>query len=226
MSLVVEPPVSPPLPPAIDDGSELWEQFFGSLGYHQEDDAANGDALRMWSEGLMHPLQAMYDLVRPRAGRAGWDILLDPDDAPAYALPFPAMIGGVQLTPEMGEQQQRDEIRQPTGWKRGWLETLQIVTRRTLEPVADEELLVIIHAGTPAPGWHYIRTLLSQTPEPDRTKVVLRAKLPAWERMDYEAIAGPTVADVAASTKWTTVADLAAAFPTVQALTEILPTEL
>ena len=50
--------------------------------------------------------------------------------------------------------------------------------------------------------------------------------MPAWEVLDYEAIDGVTVTDVASSTKWTTVADLAAAWPSVQDLTEVLPTEI
>jgi hypothetical protein len=54
----------------------------------------------------------------------------------------------------------------------------------------------------------------------------LREKLPAWEVLDYEAIDGVTVLDVASSAKWTTVADLAAAWPSVKDLAEILPTDL
>jgi hypothetical protein len=224
MPIVFDPPVSPPLPPPVDDGSELWQLFYESLGYHLEDDAATGFALQKWSEGICSPLQPTYDLIRPRLDEAGWAIALDPDEAPADGLGWLSQWPGVVLTPEMTEAQERDEIRQPTGWKRAQPETLRIATRRTLKPVAEEELLVIIRPRTPSVGHHYIRTLLSQTPEPERTKAVLRAKLPAWEVLDYEAIDGVTFADITA--KFVTFGDLADAFPTFRDMAEVLPTEL
>lgn len=207
-------------------GGSLAELAYEGLGHHVEDDVS-GDLLA-YQEGLAAPLQPTFDLIRPREHMAGWAILLNPDLCPAWALPFVATVVGVEITAEMSEEQIRDEIREPTGWRRGQTEPIKIGTRRTLKPVIDgEELLVIVHPGFPGPGYHYIRTLLSQTPEPDRTEWLLERKLtPAWERVDYEAISGVTVADVAASSKWKTVADLASAFPSVKALAEILPTEL
>jgi len=223
MSPVVEPPVSPPLPPAPEDASELWELLYSSLGFHVEDDATQDFALRKFCEALCAPAQPVYDLVREREDSAGWGIALDVDNCPAYALPYLAQYVGVQITPEMSTEQIRNEIREPTGWKRGQPESLRIATRRTL---TGEDPLVIIHPQTPEVGFTYVRTLLSQTPEPDRAEAVIRAALPAWEVLDYEAIEGVTVADVAASANWETVADLAAAFASVKDLTEISPDEI
>jgi hypothetical protein len=206
--------------------ANLWEALYASLGFHLQTDPANGYALRTWCEALCKPAQPIYDLVRERPDARPWAVLFDPDECPAVFLPYLAQYVGVVITPEMSEEQIRDEIRHPTGWKRGQIESIRIAARRTLVPGAAEELMVIIHPRTPEPGRHYIRTLLAQTPDPDRTEAVIRAALPAWEVLDYEAIDGVTVADVAASGKWTTVADLAAAFGSVQALTEILPPEL
>lgn len=208
----------------MSEGPELWELLYDSLGFHVEDDAS-GD-LRKFCEALCSPQEETFQIVRPRPDQAGWALLFDVDECPADALPFLAQFVGVQITSEMSEEQIRNEIREPTGWKRGQPESLRVATRRTLKPVAEEELLVIIHPRTPEVGRHYIRTLLSQTPEPERTRAVIRAMLPAWEVLDYEAITGVTVADVTASAKWTTVADLSAAFSSVQALTEVLPTEI
>ncbi len=225
MPFVIDPPSSPPLAPPPDDGGLLWELFYESLGFHVEDDLS-GD-LRRYIEGLCAPLQDTFDLVRPRPGMAGWAILLDPDLCPAWALPFPAMLVGVEITPEMSEEQIRNEIRQPTGWKRGQTESIRIGTRRTLRPVVEgEELFVIVRPRTPEPGRHFIRTLTAQTPEPDRTEWLLEHKLtPAWERVDYAAISGQAFADLTGS-KYTTFGPLREALDDFRDLTEALPGEI
>jgi hypothetical protein len=204
-----------------EEGTQLWEQLYDATGFHRDDDTDG--SLRKFCEALCDPTQPVYDLVREREGQAGWTILLDPDECPAQFLPYLAQYVGVVVVPEQTEQQLRDEIREPTGWKRGQPEAVRIATRRGL---TGENPLVIIHERTPAPGETYIRTLLSQTPNPTATAATIRAALPAGERLSYEAIEGVTVADVSASAKWTTVADLAAAFSSVKALAEILPSEL
>jgi hypothetical protein len=220
---VFEPPVSRPLPPSPDDASTLWELLYESLGFHVEDDEDQDFALRKFCEALCTPMQPAYDLVREREDSVGWGIVFDADNCPAYALPYLAQYVGVQITPEMSEEQIRNEIREPTGWKRGQPESLRVATRRTLE---GENPLVIIHTRTPSVGTTYIRTLLSQTPDPVRTEAVIRAVLPAWEWLDYEAITGPTFADAAASTDWSNFTGLKEAFATFRALTEITPEEL
>jgi Phage tail protein (Tail_P2_I) len=222
MPIVVEPPASPPLSQPADEGSQLWEVLFKSLGFHQKTDTS-GDLQRL-CEGLMAPLQKAYDRIREREGRAKGATMLDPDNVEAEGLPYLAQFVGVVPTPEMTEQQLRDEIREPTGWRRGQPEAIRIATRRTLKPVADEELLVIIRPRTPEVGHHYVRTLLSQTPDPERTRAVVRENVPAWEMLDYDAIDGVTFADVTA--KFETFGDLTAAFPTFKDLAEVLPTEL
>lgn len=206
--------------------TNVWELLYSALGFHLEDDPGQGYPLRKFCEAWCKPIQPIYEIAGGADGLPPWSILFDVDNCPTASLPYLAQYVGVVITPDMSEEQIRNEIREPTGWKRGQTEALRIATRVTLKPVAEEELLVIIHPRTPGAGQHYVRTLLAQTPEPERTKRVIREKLPAWEVLDYEAITGPTVADVAASAKWTTVADLAAKFASVQALTEILPTEL
>jgi hypothetical protein len=211
------------LDPPLGDGSHLWELLYESLGFHRDDDEAFNFSLRKWCEAECAPLQGVYDLVREREGLSGWAILFGADECPVERLPYLAQYPGVVITPEMDEEQIRNEIREPTGWKRGQPESIRIALRRTL---TGEEPLVIIRPRTPEAGHHYIRTLKSQTPDPERTKRVLREKTPAWEKLDYEAIDGVTVLDVASSAKWTTVADLAAAWPSVKGLAEILPSDL
>jgi hypothetical protein len=224
MSLAFDPPASLPLPPPADDSSNLWELVYEAMGFHREDDPATSYQLQKLCESLCGPYQSIYDLLREREGQKGWAQLLDPDQCPNRWLFYPAQTVGVEITQEMDEQQIRDEIRHPTSWKRGQTESIQIATRRTLKPVDDEELMVIVRPRTPEVGHHYIRTLLAQTPDPERTEYVVRNAVPAWELLDYEAIEGVTFADITA--KFETFGDVAATFPTFKDLAEVLPTEL
>jgi len=195
--------------------------LFQSLGFHVGDDVT-GD-LKAFCEALAAPLEDVHELVREGDdGSAGWSLALDADNCPASVLPWLAQFVGVVITDEMSESQIRNEIAQPAGWARG--RDLAIVTavQRTLTG----SQLLIIYPNKPEVGKHYVRSLLSETPNPTATQAIARAVIPAWSVLEYEAIEGVTVADVAASAKWTTVADLAAAFSTVQKLTEILPTDL
>lgn len=224
MPIVLDPPDSTPVLPPADDGSNLWELLYNSLGYHRDLDGATDFTHRKFCEAWCSAIQDIYDIVRERSDSPSWAILLDPDRCPTVALPYLAQYVGVAITPEMSELQIRNEIKEPTGWARGRPPAMRIATRRTLKPVADEELMVIIRTRTPEVGHHYVRTLLAQTPDPERTERIVRSAIPAWEMLDYEAIDGVTFADIAA--KFDTFGDLTAGFPTFKDLAEVLPTEL
>jgi hypothetical protein len=202
--------------------SDLAELFYEELGFHRDDDEATDWTLLRFNAGWVEPIEPVYELVRERDdGTPSWGILFDVDECPTACLPYLAQYAGCVLTPEMSEEQIRNEIREPTGWRRGQPESIRIALRRTL---TGEEPLVIIRPRTPEVGHHYIRTMKSQTPDPERTERVLREKIPAWEMLDYAAIDATTFADIAAG--WETFDDLAAAQPTFKDLAEVLPTEL
>jgi len=210
-----------PLPPAAEDGSELWSILYRSLGFHRLADAENEFALRVFCEGWCAPLQRLHDLQRERPDAAAWEALFDPDRCPAESLPYLAQFVGVGVTPEMTEAQIREEIRQPTGWRRGQTPSIETATRRTL---SSTEATVIVRPRTPELGRHYIRTLLAETPEPVHTAVVVREETPAWEVIDYEAIAGVTYDDARAA--WATYADAEADLDTYDEARNLLPEEL
>jgi Phage tail protein (Tail_P2_I) len=178
--------------------------------------------LRKICEALCSPLQPVYDLVRERDGQKGWAVLLDPDECPVEFLPYLAQWTGVRPQPGWTEEHLRNEIKQPTSWKRGQPEAIRLTAQRTLTG----SKLVIMRERTPEAGCLYIRTLLAETPNPAQVLSDLRENTPAWILLDYEAVDGVTVLDVASSAKWETVADLAAAWSDVKDLAEILPSEL
>lgn len=200
--------------------SDLAEAFWRDLGYHAEDDEAEDYALLIFCSAQMLPLEPVYEIVRERDDSPPWGILFDVDEAPAWALPYLSMYPGVVLEPGMSEEQQRNEIREPTGWRRGQTASIKIAGQRTLTGTKR----VIVRPRTPEVGIHFIRTLIGETPDPARTEAVLRSALPAWELLDYEAMVGVTVEDIAASFK--SVEALTAAFKSVEDLTDTLPEEL
>jgi hypothetical protein len=201
--------------------SDLTEEFYSALGWWAKEDEAKEWALlkvaAAWIETLLDPV---YEVVRERDSQPGWAILLDPENCPARSLPYLAQYVGAVLTPEMDEAQQRAEIKEPTSWKRGQLPSIKLVGQRGLTGTKR----VIVRSRTPSVGHHFIRTLASETPNPEREEATLRAALPAWEALDYEAMVGVTVEDVAAS--WKSVEALTAAFKSVEDLTDTLPSEL
>jgi hypothetical protein len=120
----------------------------------------------------------------------------------------------------MDEEQQREEIRQPTGWKRGWRESIRTIAKRGLTG----SKRVILRPRTPEVGHYFARTLLAETPDPVRVERDLRAAVPAWSLLDYEALDGVSWADVEAS--WEDWAAVKAAFDSWADLADILPDEL
>lgn len=201
---------------------QAWELLYEAMGFHRDTDEANGFALRKICEALCAPMQPVYDLVRERDDQKGWTVLLDPDECPAEFLFFPAQLVGVRPQAGWSEEHLRNEIKQPTSWKRGQPEAIRLTAQRTLT----RSKLVILRERTPEPGCLYIRTLLTETPNPAQVLSDLRENTPAWILLDYEAIDGVTWLDLASSPKWPTWADLAAAWPSFQDLAEILPTDL
>ncbi len=204
----------------LPEVSDLAEAFWRDLGYHAEDDEAQGYPLLIFCSALTLPLEPIYEIVRERDDSPPWAILWDVDECPAWALPYLSMFPGVVLQPGMTEEQQRNEIREPTGWRRGQTQAIKIAGQRTLTGTKR----VIIRPRTPGPGEHYVRTLASETPDEERTRRELRAALPPWEVLDYEAISGVDWEDIEASyADWDTVA---ATFTDWDDLEDTLPSEL
>ncbi len=199
----------------------LWELVYDATGFHQEDDPATGYQLREAIKALCAPYEPVYSLVRERDDQpAPFALALDPDEVPAQWLPYLAQWVGAIPTPDMDEAHLRAEIKQPTGWRRGELASIKLAAQKTLTGTKR----VIVRSRTPEVGHHYIRTLASETPEPSRTEAVLRANVPAWEALDYEAISGVSWADIAVSFKdWSAVK---AAFIDWADLADTLPSEL
>lgn len=229
MPFVVKPPAAPPLSPAGEDASFLWELLYEPLGYlrhlDEEEGAPHHNHLRMFLEGQCEPLQPLYDILRERAdGTPPYGILYDPQRCPVELLPFLGAHVGAILTPDMDEAQMRAEIEAPTTWRRGQKrnksEALKLPIRKTLTG----SKRVIVRERTPGPADLYVRTLIEETPDPALTERVTAESKVAGLVLDYEAIDGVTWADIAAAFKdWGEVEDT---FTSWADLADTLPDEL
>jgi hypothetical protein len=226
MPFIVYPPPSEPLPPPPpDEGSQLWEVLYESLGFHRDTDEATGFQLAALCQVLMTPLQRVYDLVREREGRAAGGTMLDPDNVPAEGLLYLSQYVGAKLLPVMSEQQRREEIKRPTTWRRGEDETIELVVKRELTGSA----WIRIKPRTPGPGQIYIRVLAEQCASPERLEqTLLDEAIPAWVVMDFEAIVGVKYDDMDAGFAGKTYGEVDATFAgkTSGDIDRILPEEL
>lgn len=177
--------------------SELAEQLYAALGFFREADEDNDWALLRFCAAWASPLDPVYGLVAETDTDAPWAVLFDVENCPVDSLPYLAQYVGVTLTPDMSEEDQRAAIREPVGWSRGRTASIEISALPTLTGTRR----VVIKPREPEVGIHYIRTLASETPNPNRTEGALRAAVPAWEFLDYQAFTAFTYDDLDAGYK-------------------------
>jgi len=104
-----------------------------------------------------------------RADQPVWELAEDPgigamtpENADTDWLPLLAQIVGARLSPAMPETEQRAEIDNPSGWRRG---TVPYLTARIQQRLTDTKLVVFLERDTSA--YHVtIRTRTTETPDP------------------------------------------------------------
>ena len=119
-------------------------------------------------------------------GTPGWAILLDPENAPAEALPWLAQFTGAVLLPSMSEEQMRATIAFPESFERGGPGALVSVARRRLTG----SKTVLVDERYQGSAYRLrVRTLLAETPDPALTEAEIRAEQkPIGVVLTYEAI--------------------------------------
>lgn len=107
-------------------------------------DPATGWVLLGWVDGPGHLRDEVASVVRWRAGRAGWQDLLDADRCPAWALPWLAQWVGVDLDPAWSTGQIREAIRTPLSWSRASVGVIRDAANRWLP---SGEVVLVEYAG-------------------------------------------------------------------------------
>jgi hypothetical protein len=141
--------------------------------------------------------------------RPGWAILLDADRCPTVALPFLAQFVGVTLDPVLSEDEKREKIKSPEGFRRGHPDAIEAAVQRTLlEPKT--VLITERHLGSANKLW--VRTLNSQTPDPALAERAARSQKAIGNLMTFNAIDGQAWSDVVS--KFDTWQDVIDEYPT------------
>jgi hypothetical protein len=149
-------------------------------------DAENDDALRAIVEGISAPFEEIDDLVRDTDDGPGWSALVDADRAPAKFLPWLAYLNGVRVTASYTEAQQRAEIVDAAGFRRG---TTGAMIAQVQTHLTGLKRVVLIERDLD-PYKITVMTYASETPNPTLTEKDARARKPAGLVLNYVVNSG------------------------------------
>lgn len=153
----------------------------------------SGD-LAAFIDSITEPIEAIYGIVGEEAQDYGWSVVLDPDTCPDSALDWLAQFEGVEVTEEMTSAQKRLAIKAREGAARGRPATMVARVGRTLTG----SRRVVIREREGGAYQLYVRTLASETPDPDLTLAAILAQKPAGIVLDYETVTEGTYTDLLA----------------------------
>ena len=152
---------------------ELYAAF--DPAFVSQDPAHDWPLLRLCIALVTEAVDVIHQIVTDSEDAPGWQVLFNPEECPAVALPYLAQFVGVRLLPSMTEAEQREAIIEPSGFTRGTPAQIIATTKRTLTG-AKTVFLTERYLGFP---WRIrIETLTLETPDPARTKrdVIAEAK--------------------------------------------------
>lgn len=194
--------------PTVHPTTDIVYAGIGSGARH--DDAAAGYPLLRFIDALVLAGVALVDDAT--RGEGGWRDLLDPDEAPGYALGWLSRFAGVRLPVGLDEAAQRARIKDAPAQRRGTPAAIRAVAQETL--TSGQTLTFVERAGTTGTvDDAYIvevRTFAAETPDATATEAAVAAVLPAGLQLVYAELTGATYDQLTA--EFATYADLTAAF--------------
>lgn len=154
-----------PAPAASDAALTLYEAL--SPAFTTLDEANDYPLLRLCNALTSGTIDRVHEWVTENEGRPGWQILLDPQRAPADVLPWLAQFDGATLRPDMTEEQKRSAIVTPEAFRRGTIPAIEQVAKRRL---TGTQTIIITERYTEKAWRLLIETLEGETPEPEKTE--------------------------------------------------------
>lgn len=142
------------------------QRLYDQLSIYTPTDEQLGWPYLIWLGALGAMAQPLDDIVRQRDdGMDGLTAFMDPDLTPDWALPWLAMVAGVQLSIELDPTQQRETIKQSPAKDRGKRSAIVGAARRyTTDPANAYVFIEEQYEGDPYRI--LVKTLTSQTPDP------------------------------------------------------------
>lgn len=188
------------------------EELFEALVPWNQVDEVNDWHLLKFCEAITADLHAINTIVRDTEERSGWSLVMDADNTPIEYLPWLAQFAGVRVNAELSEADQRRQVKEVEGFKRGTVASLIAAA----QPYLTGTKSVIVNERDTSAYHFTVRTFTAETPDGSKVLAALQAQKPAGLVMDYEIADGLTWDEIAASGK--TYNELTADFPTSDAL--------
>ena len=175
-----------------------------------------------WTQALIDYLRAIGSMFEETELYAlsgddeeGWQILLDPDNVPAPALPYLAQYPGERLPVGISEAAAREWIKDAPNMRRGTIESIVRVAQRRLTGQRTVQVLERSGAGGADVDRLTVQTYTTETPDPEGVEAdLLRDAVPADIVLTYIVAEGQSYGDIQAA--HATYGDAAAAYATYQ----------
>lgn len=160
---------------------DVGEDLYASLQLGEAEtmtyaDADNDWALLWYCGGIGASMEKVWDLVQADEEYDGWVRMLDPDTSPSYTLGYLAQFAGVALEPLWTDQERRDAIKTPNGFRRGTIAAMRAAIQRTLTGAKD--VFFLERSG----GSAYeltVNTIENQTPDEAASYAAALSQKPA-----------------------------------------------
>jgi hypothetical protein len=152
----------------------------------------------MFDESVLYAMD--YDDPDTGEFYAGWEILFDPDRAPANALPYLAQYRGERLPSILSEAQAREWIKDAPNQERG---TTRSVFEAAQRKLTGDRLVSLLERPAGVVDAVQVVTYAAQTPDPAGTQADILSVLPADVLLTYVVSNGAVWSDVKTA-NWTT----------------------
>lgn len=190
-------------------------RVFAELAPLATDDASYSSSLEVLCDAQGIMFEQVAELVEPGPnGEPPWSALVDVDRCPTFALPWLGQIVGVTVDTSKPDAQQRQQIRDEDGMKRGTVGALVTAAQATLtggKTVIVRERDATACPTEPAYGITVV-TFTSETPDPTLTEAAARRAKAAGLVLQYLTEDGQDFEQVRED--FATFADLAAGYAT------------
>jgi hypothetical protein len=178
----------------------------------------DGWPLAWFCAGLAEVLRPYEDLTAPTAlDRDSLARLLDPDAAPAWALPWLAMATGTKLQTGLSELASREAIKQTPGQDRGTVPAIIGAARRhTTDPVGAPFIFSSPYNGSLAEALLVVYS--AQAPDVAAIEADLPLVAPAWMKITLRVDDGWAVGDLETAYAGKTVGAVETDYASIQNL--------
>jgi len=215
--------------PVVTDSTENLYERFDPLS--AGDESVDWHLLKFLDALCSVMLEDVHALVTDRDDMPGWGVLLNVDEAPSYVLKYLAQYVGVRTQESMSDEDLREAIRSPVGFRRGSPAALVAAVQRFLTGGKHVVILERTAFGVDGAYRLFVRTYDAETPGGGDAagtalvrSAIIREQKPAGILLDYDSIPGEIYNDWEAGPGVGTYNDVEPDFATYdEAETYIIP---